>query len=279
MSGIFSKIPNEIVVKIFCFLPAKDLCSVSLVNKNLWSVTQDDYVWQSACDNQFPADYVSQELKKMINEEPISEGCNSDEQQVVNKTNGKKLFKRLHRHISFIAKERGVVWLDCQERGGNYHHWKTLEDSQSEFGKVVFLEHVWWFDVFSTLKAVAPGTYYVVWRLKVKLRQISLHDLNFYTTVVEKIEDSNEETIIHEYNHIPQRIMFTNISRKNDWVEYRLPYKLVVPEREVINGKLLYHNVHIKIYNYDGFLKSGLWIDYVRLRECDGSRVYEQFES
>ncbi|GES88127.1 F-box protein PP2-A12-like [Rhizophagus clarus] len=275
MSDFFSQVPSEIVVNVLSFLPAKDLCSISLVNKNLWSFIQDDYVWQSICINQFPVNYVSEELNKMIAEEYASRGSNSEEQPV-NIIN-KKLYKRLSRHISFMAKERRITWLDIQQGGGNYHHWRTLEDSQSEFGKIVFLDNVWWFDVMSTLKAVLPGIYDIVWRLKIKSEN-DIHDLNFSATVVEKIEDGNEEMTIHEYNHTPQRSMFSSIARKKDWVEYRLPYNLVVPEREVIGDKLVYHDVHLKIFNYSGFLKTGLWIDYVRLREHDESRVYERFE-
>lgn len=52
--------------------------------------------------------------------------------------------------------------------------------------------------------------------------------------------------------------MFSKIASKNDWVEYRVPYKLFVPEREVIGGKLIYHDVRLKIFNYEGFLKTGL---------------------
>ncbi|CAB4440016.1 unnamed protein product [Rhizophagus irregularis] len=270
MSDVFSLVPSEIVVKILSFLPAKDLCSVSLVNKNLWSFIQDDYVWHSICINQFPTDYVSEELKKMIAEE------DNIEEQHVNVVN-KKLYKRLSRHISFMAKERCITWLDIQQGGGNNHHWRTLEDSQSEFGKIVFLDHVWWFDVMSTLKAVLPGIYDIVWRLKVRSRN-NIHDLNFSATVVEKVENGDEETIIREYYHTPQVKMFSKIASKNDWVEYRVPYKLFVPEREVICGKLIYHDVRLKIFNHEGFLKTGLWIDFVRLREHDASRVYDEFE-
>ncbi|GBC06546.1 hypothetical protein RclHR1_00690036 [Rhizophagus clarus] len=212
----------------------------------------------------------------MIAEEYASRGSNSEEQPV-NVIN-KKLYKRLSRHISFMAKERRIAWLDVQEGGGGNHHWQTLEDLQSEFGKIVFLKHVWWFDVDSTLKAVLPGVYDVVWRLKVKPRNDNIHDLNFSAVVVEKIEDGNEETTIYEYNHTPQHSMFSSIARKKDWAEYRLPYNLVVPEREVIGGKLIYYDVHLKIFGNSAFQKTGLWIDYVRLREHDDSRVYERFE-
>lgn len=89
--GILRKLPLTYVPTI------DNLCSVSplygsQVNKNLWSFIQDDYIWQSICINQFPADYGSAELKKMVAEEDALRGNNSEEQHVnVNK----KLYKRL----------------------------------------------------------------------------------------------------------------------------------------------------------------------------------------
>ncbi|CAG8463490.1 8144_t:CDS:2 [Gigaspora rosea] len=285
MANIFSEIPYEIVVKILILLPAKDLCSISLVNKNLLSFTQDDYVWQSICISRFPANRISEEQKNMIADEAtskIQETSNSesknDEQQVTvsEHSEWKRLYKRLSKHINFIAKERGVVWLDCQDGGGIRHHWQTLINSQSEFGKVVYLKYVWWFDVSSTLKSVLPGTYDVVWRLKIDRDQLNFQNLNFRTTVIEKAKDEiDTETNLHneqEYTHIPQSTTYDNIAHKRDWVEYCLPYKIVVPERKVVDDKLVYYDVHLKIYNHQGYLKSGLWIDYVRLREHDENR-------
>jgi hypothetical protein len=52
--------------------------------------------------------------------------------------------------------------------------------------------------------------------------------------------------------------LFSSIASKKDWTEYRLPYKVVVPEREVANGKLIYHDVRLRIFNHEGFLKTGL---------------------
>ncbi|CAG8731417.1 4331_t:CDS:2 [Gigaspora margarita] len=317
MSDIFSEIPYEIVVKILSFLPAKDLCSISLVNKNLLSFTQDDYIWQSICINQFPASRISEE-QNMISEEATSKiqetdnlgnqsgtnfietivsnlaklvlstpsvESNSNEKQVTvsEHSEWKRLYKRLSRHINFIAKERGVIWLDCQQGGGDNHHWRTIEDSQSEFGKVVYLDYVWWFDVSSTLKAVLPGTYDVVWRLKIEQIVYTAFNiqLNIYL-INKKFEDEGDaETAIHDeqkHNHIPQPTLYANITRKSEWVEYCLPYKIDVPERKIVDGKMVYHDIHLKIYNHDSTSKSGLWIDYVRLREHDKNRVYEQFE-
>ncbi|CAG8666795.1 4278_t:CDS:1, partial [Scutellospora calospora] len=74
-------------------------------------------------------------------------------------------------------------------------------------------------------------------------------------------DEIEDETTIHDeqnYNHIPQASLYTNISHKNDWVEYCLPYKIVVPERKVVDGKLVYHDVGLKIHNHVGSMKSGL---------------------
>ncbi|CAG8789703.1 36610_t:CDS:2, partial [Racocetra persica] len=59
---------------------------------------------------------------------------------------------------------------------------------------------------------------------------------------------------------------------------YCLPYKIVIPKRKVVDGRMVYNDVHLEIYNHSSYKKTGLWIDYVRLREHDERRVYEQFE-
>ncbi|CAG8684226.1 11236_t:CDS:2 [Gigaspora margarita] len=258
MSSIFSEIPYEIVVKILTLLSAKDLCSVSLVDKNLLTFTQDNYVWELICINRFPASRISEEQKNMIADEAISKiqqtnnsESKNDEQQVTISENSewKRLYKRLSKYINFLGNEWDVVGLD----DGQFP-WKILETSQSEYGRVAILEIVMWFDVSLTLKSVLPGTYDVVWRLGVTKDSWDFEKINFRTTVIEKAsidledeidaEKANEldnETTIHNkqrYNHIPQSSTYYNIACKKKWVEYCLPYKIVVPEQKVVDGKL-----------------------------------------
>ncbi|KAF0562142.1 f-box protein pp2-a12-like [Gigaspora margarita] len=296
MSSIFSEIPYEIVVKILTLLSAKDLCSVSLVEKNLLTFTQDNYVWELICINRFPASRISEEQKNMIADETISKiqqtnnsESKNDEQQVTISENSewKRLYKRLSKYINFLANERDVVGLD----DGQFP-WKILETSQSEYGKVAILEIVMWFDVSLTLKSVLPGTYDVVWRLGVTKDSWDFEKINFRTTVIEKLEDEidaekledelDNETTIHNkqrYNHIPQSSTYYNIACKKKWVEYCLPYKIVVPEQKVVDGKLVYHDVRLRIYKYcERTLRYNLWVDCVRLREHNENRVYEKFE-
>ncbi|CAG8470943.1 844_t:CDS:2 [Gigaspora rosea] len=251
--NIFSEIPYEIVVKILIFLPAKDLCSISLVNKNLLSFTQDDYVWKSICISRFPANQSK-----------------NDEQQVTvsEHSEWKRLYKRLSKYINFLANERDAVGLDDEQ-----YPWKILETSLSEFGKVAILEVVMWFDVsiisscLIDSKISSTWQYDVVWRLGVTKDSWDFQSINFRTTVIEKAsidleeeidaekakDEFDDETMIHnkqKYNHIPESSMYYNIACKKKWVEYCLPYKIVVPEQKVVDGKLVYHDVHLRIYKH-----------------------------
>ncbi|CAG8790899.1 9298_t:CDS:2, partial [Cetraspora pellucida] len=105
--------------------------------------------------------------------------------------------------------------------------------------------------------SVIPGTYDVVWRLKIESHRWAIQNLNFCTTVIERLEDEiDAETAIHDkqhYSHIPQPTMYANLASKNEWVEYRLPYKIVVPERKIVDGRMVYHDVHLKIYHHSGY--------------------------
>ncbi|KAG9305182.1 hypothetical protein G9A89_010690 [Geosiphon pyriformis] len=79
----------------------------------------------------------------------------------------RKLYKKLAGNlISYVAKERRITWL------GNHGYWGIENDKESKFGKIARLNHVWWFDVRSSIKSVPAGSYHVIWRIKADRRAI-----------------------------------------------------------------------------------------------------------
>ncbi|CAG8766926.1 8164_t:CDS:2, partial [Acaulospora morrowiae] len=149
------------------------------------------------------------------------------------------------------------------------------------YGKIVHLNYVWWFDVIATLKCVQPGTYDVIWRLKVDERNFGLDGLDFKTQVlVNSYEElDTPETVVHEKNHVADSSLFRNIKSKGTWAEYCLPYQIDVPKEKVVNGEYVWYDVRCIIYNHDGSQKSGVHIDYVKLLHHKDGREYEILEN
>ncbi|CAG8546657.1 11577_t:CDS:10, partial [Ambispora leptoticha] len=268
---IFKKLPNEIIQKILGLLNARDIFSISLH-------VQDDYVWHLMCKNQFSEESINEERERLrrVNSAQTNVGPDAseslssmDEEDFDENINWQSLYMKLSRPMSFLARDRGVVWLDTAD--GGTHHWKTLDCDESEYGKVVFLDYVWWFDVWGIISNVRPGIYDVVWRFKVD-SNFSLQSLNFVTKVFEVFDEEIRET---KTTHLADSSVFEHIANDGGWVEYCLPDQITVPEERVIGSVRIPHSVECKIYNYLGFIKRGLWIDYVWLRIHRENRLEE----
>ncbi|CAG8696483.1 17772_t:CDS:2, partial [Acaulospora morrowiae] len=293
-SGFLLSLPIEIIVEILGHTNLEDICSISL----------EDYVWQQMCKIQYPESRITEAqqdldengtLKQVFTSIPESKTAASlrslhphNEQDAESSTDVSPptennemewmvLYKYLSNPISYIAKEKGVTWLDC--RDGPFFdrcHWET-EIGESAYGKIVHLNHVWWFDVIATLKCVQPGTFDVVWKFKVDGLNFGLDDLNFKTQVLANSYEKSDtpETVIQEINHVAGSNVFEKIKSKRTWAEYCLPYQIDVPKERVVDGEYVWYDVRCKIYNHDGFPKSGLHIDYVKLLHHKDGREYE----
>ncbi|CAG8615678.1 17625_t:CDS:2, partial [Acaulospora morrowiae] len=146
------------------------------------------------------------------------------------------------------------------------------------YGKIVHLNHVWWFDVVATLKCVQPGTYDVIWRFKVDRINIGLDGLNFKTQVLaNSYEDSDtSEMVVQEKNHVVGSNVFKRIKSKRLWAEYCLPYQIDVPKERIVDGEHVWYDVRCKIYNHDGFPKCGLMGREHEILEDNHGEGYDQ---
>ncbi|RHZ46441.1 hypothetical protein Glove_621g63 [Diversispora epigaea] len=241
--SIFSRIPVEINYKILANLHAKDICSISLVDRYLYNLCNEDYVWQLMCIYQYPNSRIL-EVKKSTSTLSTHEW--------------KDLYKKLTKLVKFMAEERNVCWLDDD----NQTYWKTEEDNSSECGKVIHLNYVWWFDVFSKIQCVQPGTYNVLWRIKVDKNFYGLDNMKFTVTVNSNAYQENSESIIlSEESCVISNNTFKDIAEMNDWVEYHVPIRAIdIPD----GGIDEWYDVECKIHE-DRICKSGIWIDSIRL--------------
>ncbi|CAG8558513.1 11550_t:CDS:2, partial [Diversispora eburnea] len=136
----------------------------------------------------------------------------------------KDLYKKLTKLVNFMAEERIVGWLDTDDQT----YWKTEEDLSSEYGKVIHLNYVWWFDIFSKFRCVQPGTYNVLWKIKVDKSFYGLDDVKFTVTTY---QENSESIILSEESCVIGHDTFKDIAEINDWVEYHVPIRAIdIPE-------------------------------------------------
>ncbi|CAG8569599.1 3447_t:CDS:2, partial [Ambispora gerdemannii] len=235
----------------------------------------NDYVWYLMCTNQFSEESINEKKERLrtnakasVKLDASDSSSSMDEENFDESFNWRRMYMKLSRPISFVAKDRGVLWLDTADGIVNTHHWKTLDCDESEYGKVVFLDYVWWFDVWGNIPNVLPGIYDVIWRFKVN-PNFRLQNLQFVTRVLEvfneKLELKHGEPIETQTTHLMNSKIFELIAEGGNWVEYCLPYQITIPEERVIDSVRIPHSVEYRLYNHED-IKRGLWIDYVRLR-------------
>ncbi|CAG8622791.1 16305_t:CDS:2, partial [Acaulospora morrowiae] len=154
-SRFLLSLPNEILMEILGHTNLEDICSISLANRKFHKLLQDDYVWQLMCKIQYPESRIAEAqedldedetLKQLFTSVPESKTASSlrslysrteqDEETSTdvppptenNEMEWKTLEFQLNlaKPISYIAKEKGVTWLDCHEGSfGSRNHWET----------------------------------------------------------------------------------------------------------------------------------------------------------
>ncbi|RHZ64393.1 hypothetical protein Glove_325g4 [Diversispora epigaea] len=230
----FSRIPVEINYKILANLHVKDICSISLVDRYLYNLCNEDYVWKLMCRYQYPNSRILEVKKSTSTRE------------------WKDLYKKLSKLVKFMAEERNVCWMYADDQS----YWKTEEDISSECGKVIYLNYVWWFDVFSKIQCVQPGTYNVLWRIKVDKNFSVIDNVKFTVTVKANTYQENSESII-----LFEESCVGSFKGMNNWVEYLVPIRAIdIPD----GGIDEWYDVECGIQE-DRIRKSGIWIDSIRL--------------
>ncbi|CAG8455285.1 16889_t:CDS:2 [Acaulospora morrowiae] len=282
-------LPNEITVKIFGHTKPEDICSISLANRKFYKLFHDDYVWQLMCNTQYPTSRILEAQKdldkdgtlgQLFSTIPESKAATSlrllypnthldaelsNNNALSTESNEmvwKILYKYISNPISYIAKERGITLLNFLDglfvRGQK--HWAT-EIGESAYGQIIHLYYVWWFDIKAVIKCVHPGTYDIVWRLKVDEGSYGLGGLNFKTQVIANSYDEalhTPERVVREINYVSSSWLFNDDQSKGIWIEYCLPYQIVVPEERVIDGEYIWYDIKCKIFDTDGFQRNGL---------------------
>ncbi|CAG8575373.1 13648_t:CDS:2 [Ambispora leptoticha] len=163
-----------------------------------------------------------------------------------------------------LAKDAVIAWADADES----LYWKTEENKESYTGKIVTLCQVCFFEVKTTFNAVSPGTYDVVWRLKVHPEHEGLTNLKFTAEVIEQVKKAPSG--FKGYNKLEtydtNEDLFKYLASKYRWVDLALPFKVTIPEERMIGDESTWYDVEVKIFDHSGNWKKGLSLDNVCLR-------------
>ncbi|CAG8510063.1 5498_t:CDS:2 [Acaulospora morrowiae] len=279
-------LPNEITAEILGNTKPEDICSISLSNQKFYKFFHDDYVWKLMCKNQYPSAIILEAqkdldedrvLKQLFTTVPepktdasLSSLCTG--QEVESSTDVHSVTEKTN-PIIYIAKDRGVRWVSLNGPSVRGQTLWEIITRRSAYGKVIRLDlyDVNVFKVTATHKFVQPGTYDVIWRVKLE-RDFSLKSLNFMVQVTAS-----------DYRVVAETGLFTmrydskiDIQSKGNWVEY-CPHEIVVPEERTVDGKYFWYAVVCNIYDYSGNPVNGLIVDYVKLRYHQDGRC-EVFE-
>lgn len=236
-------VPNEIWLRIVINLSHRDLYVLSQVNRFFKAIVDDDYTWRAI-------------LVARYGEEAVPNANQANQANQVNQVNQanlptcREVYEEKAQHIISVADKFDGPWFN------DTRYWRKENCPWSVFGKVAYLNIVWWLDVRATIPAVAPGEYEIVWRL-------NLHNqgpLTMYAEPVIKYAGMDvPKAVLH--NPSPQ---WKRANVGLGWVYMVVPNRLVVEER---HGLV---DVVVGMKDLESTKKRDLHIDYVQLVDVTG---------
>ncbi|CAG8460759.1 12759_t:CDS:2 [Ambispora gerdemannii] len=272
------RIPENVSLNIFSFLKPRDILSFAMTNKHLQKQLENEDFWEFICKEQFEPHHIEdvqntlrkiKELKLILAEETYETIQQAIEDELFE---WKFLYKKLSFMCRYISYESRVTDYD------NPENWIIVNSEESEFGQYYQLENISWLHVEIDSPHVLPGNYDIIWRLKINSKNYkNLDNLEFSVEIVERV---HELSTMGEYMDfakefvkpfVPGQKLISILKEKDDWVEYCLPVQAKFdPQEASIPGIPTTFHLRCKIFDYsDDVLKSGLSIDYVRLRHHD----------
>jgi len=143
-------------------------------------------------------------------------------------------------------------------------YWRSNQPCpESTFARVAYLHRVWYLKLSTVIPAVGPGTYEIVWRLKLHHYYYKGVPMNFF---VEPVAEPGKTDGPKPLRFDPSS-MWRSPHRSLEWFE------IVMPERFVIEDKHGSVNVEIGLGSDDtNWPKGGISFDYIKLRDVGNSK-------
>ncbi|XP_039156955.1 F-box protein PP2-B11-like isoform X1 [Eucalyptus grandis] len=154
----FSRLPGDVISRIFSLTTPRDACRVSSVSTAFRSIADSDQVWlqflpPDHCDGVvLPPISPKKSLYLHLCDHPIPVGGNRNMSLSLDKKSGKKCFM-------LGARDLTIAW------GDDRNYWEWIATPESRFNEVAQLQYVWWFHIIGRIETsmLSSGTNYAAY--------------------------------------------------------------------------------------------------------------------
>jgi len=140
-------------------------------------------------------------------------------------------------------------------------HWRKCESTESEYGSIAMMQQVCWLDANATFQSVTPGTYRVLWRMRIWNTVLRDQQVDFAAI---PLVDNGE--IIPNGSSIfttPSGWFWEPDVLGKGWAVMALPTKLVIEKEWGLT------DVRVSVERKDDKWKGGMDFDWVQLQRID----------
>ncbi|KAG2181573.1 hypothetical protein INT44_008388 [Umbelopsis vinacea] len=140
-------------------------------------------------------------------------------------------------------------------------HWRKCESSESEYGSIAMMQQVCWLDANSTIRSVSPGTYRVLWRIRVWDTVLRNQQVDF--TAIPQVDDTGMIPRGSSIFTSPRGWFSETEVQGRGWAVMALPSKLVIDKEWGLT------DVRVSVERKDDQWKGGMDFDWVQLQRID----------
>ncbi|KAF8940211.1 hypothetical protein EDD21DRAFT_414755 [Dissophora ornata] len=276
-----SDLPLEILCYIALILPSREFSRLLQTCRLLYDALNSHWIWQQ----RFVSRFGMGRLPSSTESETFASGEDAgisgtqiapgpDENSQLNSVGDISMQEliRLYRHYMRMvipAQDLGIV------HGDNDSYWKIIKRSDSIYGRMAGLLHVWWLDVSAVFYGVPRGRYRIQWRFEMG-NSTPIINTEFRAVAVDKKEIPSWDTSHPSATSFTctgkEQLVEPTTSSSEDGRAVRGPVMVQVPGVLIINGD--HPNVLVQFRNHRGTYKYGLSVDFVRLIDEDDPRVW-----
>ncbi|GET04938.1 hypothetical protein GLOIN_2v1626788 [Rhizophagus clarus] len=261
----FSKVPHELMMMIMSDLEVTDIIALSMVNRKLRAHTQDNYLWKQILIKKYGETAIQDYNNRLLPSSNSRKGkWKCKPKQIPSVTNWQKVYMSL----STVKIKTKTAF--SRGRPGTFYRYRDFDvkkDIDQCNNKLRQKQRC--FDIEMTISNVPPGTYDVIWRMRID--KFPKKPIITFTTDIWLRHDiylsSYEREAKYKYSPDPEELAK---AYDKGWFHFRLPYQIEIAKIEHSDDRR--YQVHTGIYCYTEKLnksssnKGPFSVDYVCLR-------------
>ncbi|KAM3583087.1 hypothetical protein VKS41_004839 [Umbelopsis sp. WA50703] len=140
-------------------------------------------------------------------------------------------------------------------------HWRKCESTESEYGSIAMMQQVYWLDANATIQSVPPGTYRVLWRVRIWDTVLRNQQVDF--TAIPQLDTMEAIPEGSSIFTTPYGWFWDSEVLGRGWAVMSLPGKLVIKE------EWGFTDVYVSVERKDDQWKGGMDFDWVQLQRID----------